>query len=100
MSFYEVDYKGKHYEIPDDAGESIEMYVKHGIPPGSFLTAIICNNLRDAFGQADRINAENIPAYVMYFYWEVPAHICGDPATMNHWIRACIEKRAKEAQVK
>jgi len=87
MSFYACEYNGKHYEIPDEAGETIKLYVEHGIKPGSFLTAIICNDLQAAFAQADQTNAELIPAYVMYFHWEVPARITGSPRRMNNWIQ-------------
>ena len=39
------DWTFRHQTIPEHMRGGIERYVNHGIPPGSFLTAIICNDL-------------------------------------------------------
>lgn len=94
MSFYETEYEDKKYAIPDEQGDSITRYVQDGILPGSFLQGIICNDLMKTFAHADSVNKENIPAYIMYFYWEVPADIWGSSHNMQAWITECAEARA------
>ena len=63
----------------------IGRYVKHGVIPGNFLQAIICNDLKNSFMFADDENVENIAAYVGYFYNEVPANAWGSHETMLKW---------------
>jgi hypothetical protein len=69
-------------------GPGIEMYIRDGVVPGGFLTAIITNNLKDAVQYADDENVGNIPAYVDYFYNVAPARCWGSEANMQRW---CIE---------
>ena len=94
--FYKTEYRGKHYEISDRMGDSIIMYIENGVLPGSFLRAIICNDLKGAFMEADDENYANLPAFIMYFYWEVPGSICGSHKKMLKWEQANIDKREQE----
>lgn len=42
--------------IPEDTREQIINYVVEGIPPGSFLRAVLAGDLYEAFGLADERN--------------------------------------------
>lgn len=75
--------RGKY--IPERMMPGIKRYVEHGVIPGDFLQAIICNNLKEAFRAADDENFENIAAYVGYFYNEVPSNAWGSLAEMIKW---------------
>ena len=74
------------FYIPERMMGGIKRYITHGIPPGSFLTAIICNNLTEAVARADDENMQNLPAYANYFYWEVPGNAWGSKEKMDAWM--------------
>ena len=71
--------------IPERMMPGIKRYVEKGIIPGTFLQAVICNNLKEAFMLADDENFKNIAAYVGYFYNEVPADAWGSHEKMMQW---------------
>ena len=81
-----MSYNFRKFEIPDYMVEAIKRYINQRIRPGSFLTAVICNDLCGAVGQADDWNIRNIPAYVAYFYNEAPSTCWGSRAKMEAWL--------------
>jgi len=81
-------YRFKHYYIPPRMMGAIERYLKHGISPGDFLTAVICNNLSEAVARADDENMDNLPAYAAFFYSEVPGIAWGSRERMQAWQQA------------
>ena len=80
-----MNYKFLNYEIPERMVASILRYVESGIRPGSFLRAVICNNLKGAVGQADNENLKNLPAFINYFYNQAPASCWGSYEKMIAW---------------
>ena len=82
--------------IPERMMPGIERYVKYGIIPGSFLQAIICNELKEAFICADDENFVNIAAYVNYFYNNVPRAAWGSRGIMEAWSEGIKKRRAEE----
>jgi hypothetical protein len=80
-------YQFQEFYIPHRMMSSILNYVNWGIPPGDFLTAVICNDLKEAVGRADDENLRNIPAYVAYFYNEAPSPCWGSEKKMRAWIK-------------
>ncbi len=68
--------------------EAIHRYIDDKIYPGSFLQAIISNNLKEAVGCADDDNLRNIPAFVSYFYNEAPTNCWGSKEIMASWIKS------------
>jgi len=86
---------GEFY-IPDRMMGGIRRYVDHGIKPGSFLTAVICNDFVRACGTADDENLRNLPAYADYFYNEVPGNVWGSKEKMDAWVL----KKEKEREEK
>ena len=91
---YTARLQGENYAIQAHMADGIKRYVHDGIPPGSFLQAIICNDLRGAIAQADELNLHNIPAYVDWFYNEAPAGCWGNEDKMEHWIDMHDQQRA------
>ena len=79
-------YKFRNWYIPERMMPAIDRYITQGISPGTFLTAVICNNLHDALSRADDENLQNLPAFVAYFYNNAPAPCWGSPAKMKKWI--------------
>ena len=80
-------YKFRGFEIPEYMMGGIERYIEHGIEPGDFLTAVICNDLAEAVGRADDTNIRNIPAYLGYLYNEAPSPCWGSPAKFKAWMK-------------
>ena len=74
------------FYIRDDMLLAIRRYIEHGIPPGDFLQAVICNDLKEACGRADEENLENLPAYVAYFYNNAPGGCWGSKGRMQDWV--------------
>ena len=90
-----MSYQFRKWYIRDEMIEAIGRYVDHGIGPGDFLCAVICNNLREAIGCADDENLDNLPAFVAYFHNEVPGPCWGSTLKMTEWIRLHEENRSK-----
>ena len=75
----------------------IKNYIEGGYQPGSFLTAVICNDLRGVINQAGwDENMRNIPAFVIFFCNKAPADCWGSQEKMELWI----EKKRREREVK
>lgn len=79
-------YEHNGFRIPEYMAGGIDRWIENGIEPGSFLMAVICNDLALAVGLADSTNLANLPAYVGYFYNEAPSPCWGSPAKAAAWI--------------
>ena len=83
------------YNIPDHTFEGIKNYVLDGIPPGGFLEAVFCNNLKESFGRADAKNREAIADIVRFLYNEIPHTCWGSPGRVKNWLQIKREEREK-----
>lgn len=77
-----------NYRIPEYMVGGITRYLENGIDPGSFLSAVICNDLSGAVRCADNQNIHLLPEYVRFFYWEVPSDAWGSPEKMEAWMQS------------
>ena len=75
-------------KIPEYMHEAIQEYVDHGRPIGSFLRAILCNNLVDAAAHADINNKLCLFEYASLLYNEIPGAAWGDKETVDRWVKA------------
>lgn len=66
--------------------DGMRRYFEKGIPPGSFGTALLCNDLRGVFQRADAENAECIRQWVMWLYANAPNGSWGSPQAFNAWL--------------
>lgn len=76
----------KFYPIRDDLYGALERYLNQGINPGSFLTAVLENNLMEAFGRADDTNSINLRNIVGYVYNNIPGSSWGSPERVKNWV--------------
>lgn len=76
---------GRHL-IPDHMFEGIQRYVMRGIPGGSFLTAILCNDFMKAVGQADAENQRALVGWAHFLYNNVPSGCYGSAEKVATWI--------------
>ena len=73
--------------IPDYMESGVNLYIQFGIEPGSFLRAVICNDLKRAVMYADRNNMGSLPAYVDFFYNNSPMACWGSEKLYKAWIK-------------
>ena len=78
--------KVKTTTVIDPNMQSIKLYIENRMKPGSFLEAIICNDLKEAVARADDFNIRNIPAYVEFFYNRAPINCWGSTEKYLNWI--------------
>lgn len=74
--------------IPELTLSVLWRYVKSGIPTGSFLEAVLSNNLKHAVMTADAYNTVALVAIVAYIYNFVPSPCWGSPEKYQAWIDA------------
>ena len=79
-------YKFREFYIRDQMMDSIRNYIDRKIPAGSFLSAVICNDLVSAVSNADDENIKNIPAFASYFYQYAPTSCWGSLEKMKIWL--------------
>lgn len=72
--------------LPEHMIGGLMRYIEHGIEPGGFLSAVICNNLRDAVGRADEANKAKLIEWVQWFYWYAPSPSWGSEEMMSAWM--------------
>lgn len=78
-------FEGQYSVIPPRMREAIVAYIRDGVMPGNFLTAVICNDLRNAVGHADEENLPLLKLYTQWFYNLAPSSCVGTRGNMNDW---------------
>jgi len=73
------------YRIPQYMADGTYNYLHYGVKPGSFLSAVICNDLRGAVENADDNNGRCLVNWVKFFYNHCPAGSWGSLETMKKW---------------
>ena len=66
--------------------DAIDLYIQKGRYTGSFLRAVLTNDLFEAVGRADHLNIDLIPTYCAYLYNECPAGCFGSVEQYDSWI--------------
>lgn len=75
-----------NYELcPEITKETIDLYVSHGSDPGSFVQAVLENDLIGSFEQADEKNITNMPHIAAYVYNCIPRSCWGSPEIVREW---------------
>jgi len=72
--------------IPERMRGGIMRYIDHGIEPGHFLTAVICNDLYEAAGRADGENRRLLFEYTYFFYNYAPSGCYGSKEKFLKWV--------------
>lgn len=83
-------------KCPTEIVQSLTRYVIDGIPTGGFLSAVLENDLKEAFGRADDSNQLCLGHIVAYCYNEIPGDCWGSPERVNNWLKVHAIRR-KEA---
>jgi len=72
-------------DIPPAVFDGLKMYVLNGIMPGSFLSAVLSNDLFMAIGCADPLSTLTLPNLVKYIHWNVPGSCHGSWDIVAKW---------------
>lgn len=73
--------------IPRDTKAGIDRYVDAGVPTGSFLHAVLSNDLFGAVNKADADNSVALYDVCWYVQGYTPTLCHGDPERVSKWLR-------------
>ena len=73
-------------KLPEGLQDGMRRYVEDSISPGSFLRAVLENNLFSAVFRADDNNIKHLTEIVRWVYWEIPMLAWGSPEDVDAWI--------------
>jgi len=62
-------------------------------PKGDFLTAVLRNDLREAFARADHLNQKVMFQIISYCHNQIPGVCWGSPERVKAWLEMPVEKR-------
>lgn len=72
--------------LPEHLRGGMKRYIENGIKPGSFLTAVICNDLVRTLGLADQTSVSCLMDIGNFFYNEAPGPCHGSKEKMDKWM--------------
>jgi len=72
--------------IPDRTLAFLNCYVNNRVKPGGFLYAVLCNDLRESFGRADRENRAALHEIVRHCYNELPSRCWGSAEKVEAYL--------------
>jgi len=72
--------------IPYHIHDGLKEYLEHGIVPGSFLQAVLTNDLYGAVMRADETNINRLPDYMRFLHNYVDPRAFGNPRNVSEWI--------------
>jgi len=70
----------------NEVKDSLERYEKHKIETGSFLRAVLENDLFKAMGRADLESRANLFEIVQYIYSNLRSDCYGDREAVKKWL--------------
>lgn len=79
--------------LPERFRPGMERYLKYGVLPGQFLTAVLCNDLCGAFAKADEQSLTELHGLVGWCYYELPHDAWGSRERVTAYCAAV--KRAR-----
>lgn len=69
-----------------DIKEALDGWADGSMPfPGGFVTAVLENNLKEAFVRADDYNLDSMKAIVTYCYSRLPSTCWGSAEAVREW---------------
>ena len=82
-------------DVPEHDIDALWLYINHGIEPGSFLQAVLENNLMESFRRADIENRHRLFEICSFIYNELPMSCHGSSEKVEKWLRAFREKKGE-----
>lgn len=72
--------------VPVNLRHGIQKYIEHGIPPGNFLEAVLCNDLKGACFSGDPFTVKYLPTLVRWLWNYAPLNCHGADHKVRTWI--------------
>lgn len=72
--------------VPEHLRAGLASYVIHGIVPGSFLCAVIRNDLHGAIRHGDDDSLAGIKPIITFLYNSTPAACFGNREKVDNWL--------------
>lgn len=72
--------------VPEHLHEGLTRYVEHQIRPGSFLRAVLENDLHGAFSHGDPAAIAGLGGLVRWLHNCAPAACWGSPERVRDWL--------------
>ena len=76
----------EYTKIPQNIKDSLLRYLQFGCPPGSFLTAVLANDLRGALGNADKESLNALKPIWLFTVNAMPGLAVGTYDDVSRWI--------------
>ena len=76
----------------------MQRYIEHGIRPGHFLTALLCNDFMEAATRADDTNGRLFYEWAVWLHNYAPPACYGSEARFRVWTAAAVKARAAEVR--
>ena len=97
MSQYERVYAAfDRASLPHYMLDGLQRYLEQGIPPGSFMTAVLENDFINAACRADGSNRQCLHDWALFVYNHMPSSSWGNRAKVDAWMAAA---RARNAAI-
>jgi hypothetical protein len=80
--------RGITWELPPLVRRAVEHYIQRGWPPGSFVGALLRNDLHAAVTHADPHSLAALPGLVFWLAWHAPEDCWGTPDKVEGWLAA------------
>lgn len=80
-----VDYDAGNL-LPEHMRDGMKLYIEHRIPPGSFLMAVLENDMMGALSRADHINQNRLHDYAVWLSNCAPSECYGSPEIVKAWL--------------
>jgi hypothetical protein len=71
--------------LSDLMQEALRNYVVYGLPPGSFLTSVLANDLCGAATRADHVNVNKLAYIARWVLHNVPDNAKGSYEAVREW---------------
>lgn len=72
--------------VPEHMRDTVRLYVEQRIEPGSFMVALLSNDLIESFARADDINAKAMERWVVFLYSFMPQSLWGSREVVEEWL--------------
>ncbi len=86
-------------EVPPTLHNGLVLYLTQGIRPGSFLTAVLSNQLVQAVNAGDESSLAALVPLVRWLYMAAPALSWSSESNMQAWIQMNRRQRGSTAAV-
>ena len=97
ITFEEARKHPQYSKIPVQVLDSLYEYIDSKVPTGSFLRAVLSNDLSEACARADSECIASLPVLVQFLYNNAPSGCYGTPTVVADWLRKGAAERTAAA---